>query len=247
MMTLKEDKEREEGGWRGLLCYLGGKCITPKMFRQFAVLKHNEQTQKGTFSAKCHIDEGPKGKTGNTKGAQWPNQCGHPQSFQQKYPINIQIKRFPIAALHFTVSSNVTQCVSLGFTLILTESTTSKFTYSSANNIFHSFCICTSTLWETVEGHCTRRKTWLSVRFQLMEALSFNKSSRLFLTSVVRVSRVMCVVLLVGDQPHDGPVFRKHFRSDEDPEHCEDLKKKVLEHTHTQETCCNWKLKSVGH
>lgn len=36
--------------------------------------------------------------------------------------------------------------------------------------------------------------------------------------------------LLVGDQSHNGPVFRKHFRPDEDPEHCEDLKKEVLEH-----------------
>lgn len=43
----------------------------------------------------------------------------------------------------------------------------------------------------------------------------------------------MHAVLLVGDQPHDGPVFRKHFWSDQDPEDCEDLKKKVLEHTNT--------------
>lgn len=44
----------------------------------------------------------------------------------------------------------------------------------------------------------------------------------------------MCTVTrvgsLVGDQPHDGPVFRKHLGSDEDPEHREDLKEKVLEH-----------------
>lgn len=88
MMTLKEDKERRRG-WRGLLCYLGGKCITNhqkmKIFRQFAVLKHNEKIQKGTFSATCHIDEGQiysRTPRGNTKGAQWPNQCGHPQTFQ---------------------------------------------------------------------------------------------------------------------------------------------------------------------
>ena len=43
----------------------------------------------------------------------------------------------------------------------------------------------------------------------------------------------MCVVLLVGDQPHDGPVFREHFWSDQDPEDCEDLEEKVLEHTNT--------------
>lgn len=40
-------------------------------------------------------------------------------------------------------------------------------------------------------------------------------------------------VLLVGDQPHDGPVFRKHFWSDQDPEDCEDLKEEVLECTNT--------------
>lgn len=42
----------------------------------------------------------------------------------------------------------------------------------------------------------------------------------------------MYVILLVGDQTHDGPVFREHLWSDEDPEDCEDLKKEVLEHTH---------------
>lgn len=39
--------------------------------------------------------------------------------------------------------------------------------------------------------------------------------------------------LLVGDQPHDGPVFGEHFGSDQDPEHREDLQKKILEHAET--------------
>ena len=41
---------------------------------------------------------------------------------------------------------------------------------------------------------------------------------------------VTLVDSLVGDQPHDSPVFRKHLGPDEDPEHREDLKEKVLEH-----------------
>ena len=36
-------------------------------------------------------------------------------------------------------------------------------------------------------------------------------------------------LLLVGDQPHDSPVFGEHLRPDQDPEHGEDLQEEVLE------------------
>lgn len=38
-----------------------------------------------------------------------------------------------------------------------------------------------------------------------------------------------CSVLLIGDQAHDGPVFGKHLRPDQNPEHGEDLEEEVLE------------------
>lgn len=38
----------------------------------------------------------------------------------------------------------------------------------------------------------------------------------------------ICCHLLVGDQPHDGPVFGEHLRPDQDAENGEDLEEEVL-------------------
>lgn len=40
--------------------------------------------------------------------------------------------------------------------------------------------------------------------------------------------------LLISNEPHDRPIFREHFGSDQDPEHGENLQEELLTGTQTK-------------
>lgn len=129
-------------------------------------------------------------------------------------------------ALHLIVSSKVTQCISLGFSLIYLRALHQYSPTFSADNNFLFFvppprcwnlesCVmkrqhprllmAVDLLKEAVE----RWNTLYMEKDQTLDTLSADESC-----VCVHICVCVCVVLLVGDQPHDGPVFREHFWSD---------------------------------
>lgn len=56
----------------------------------------------------------------------------------------------------------------------------------------------------------------------------------------------ICSLLLVGDQPHDSPVFGEHLRPDQDPEDGEDLQEEVLKDAGEELSGQRWSEEAGG-